>query len=83
MWQSCIELAWLQIELGGTFYIEQPKTCPSWQLEDRNTRYLLDELSSFAIRDQCFDGLTHPRTGLPMQKGTRIQTNDNSFIKMI
>ena len=80
LWQSCIELAWLQIELGGTFYIEQPKTCQSWQLEDRNTRYLLDELSSYAIRDQCVDGLTHPKTGLPMQKGTRIQTNDTSSI---
>ena len=54
MWQSCIALAWTQIELGGTFYIEQPKTCQSWQLEDRNTRYLLDELSSFRYSRSMF-----------------------------
>ena len=34
-WQSCIRLAWLQVELGGTFYIEQPQRCMSWQLEDQ------------------------------------------------
>ena len=83
MRQICIELAWRQVELGGTFYIEQPKTCQSWQLQDRNTRYLLDELSSYAIRDQCFDGLTHPTTGLPVHKGTRIQTNDTAFYQQI
>ena len=51
----------------------------SWQLKDQKTRYLLDELSTFCIRDQCFDGLQHPKSGYPMQKGTRIQTNDTSF----
>ena len=78
-WQSCIRLAWLQVELGGTFYVEQPQRCMSWQLKDQKTRYLLDELSTFCIRDQCFDGLQHPKSGYPMQKGTRIQTNDISF----
>ena len=34
-WQSCIRLAWLQVELGGTFYIEQPQRCMSWQLKDQ------------------------------------------------
>ena len=33
-WQSCIRLAWLQLELGGTFYIEQPLRCMSWKLQD-------------------------------------------------
>ena len=51
----------------------------SWQLKDQKTRYLLDELSTFCIRDQCFDGLQHPKSGYPMQKGTRIQTDDTSF----
>ena len=46
-----------------------------------NTRYLLDELSTKCIRDQCFDGLVHPKSGLPMQKGTTIQTNDLSFAR--
>ena len=41
-WQNCIKLAWLQIELGGTFYIEQPQTCGTWELKDRSTRQLLD-----------------------------------------
>ena len=34
-WQSCIRLAWLQMELGGTFYIEQPLRCMSWKLKDQ------------------------------------------------
>ena len=51
----------------------------SWRLQDSKTRHLLDPLSSYCIRDQCFDGLVHPKTGLPMQKGTRIQTNDATF----
>ena len=79
MWQSCIRLAWLQVELGGSFYIEQPQRCMSWRLQDSKTRYLLDQLSSYCIRDQCHDGLVHPKSGLPMQKGTRIQTNDATF----
>ena len=83
MWQSCIRLAWLQVELGGSFYIEQPQRCMTWRLQDKKTRYLLDQLSSYCIRDQCFDGLTHPKTGLPMQKGTRIQTNDAPFCHKI
>ena len=68
MWQSCIRLAWLQVELGGSFYIEQPQRCMSWRLQDSKTRYLLDQLSSYCVRDQCFDGLVHPKAGLPMQK---------------
>ena len=68
MWQSCIRLAWLQVELGGSFYIEQPQRCMSWRLQDSKTRYLLDQLSSYCIRDQCFDGLVHAKTGLPMQR---------------
>ena len=70
--QSCIRLAWLQVELGGTFYIEQPQRCVSWQLKDQRTRYLLDALSTSCIRDQCFDGLVHPKSGYPMQKGAMI-----------
>ena len=79
MWQSCIRLAKIQLELGGTFYIEQPQRCMSWTLEDPKTRHLIDDLSTYCIRDQCFDGLTHPKSGLPMQKSTRIQTNDTAF----
>ena len=79
MWQSCIRLAKIQFELGGTFYIEQPQRCMTWRLEDPKTRELVDELSTYCIRDQCFDGLTHPKSGLPMQKSTRIQTNDIAF----
>ncbi len=78
-WESCIRLASLQHELGGKLYIEQPQTCMTWRLEDDNTRFLVDQLSQFCIRDQCFDGLKHPKTGLPMRKSTRIQTNDASF----
>ena len=33
-WQSCIRLACLQVELGGTFYIEQPQRRMIWQLKD-------------------------------------------------
>ena len=80
-WQTCIRLAWLQVELGGLFYIEQPQSCMSWRLTDAKTRYLLDQLSTYCIRDQCFDGLKHPKNGLPMQKGTRIQTNDIQFAR--
>ena len=79
MWQSCIRLAKLQIELGGMVYIEQPQRCMSWSLQDQRTRQLIDELTTYCIRDQCFDALTHPKSGLPMQKGTRIQTNDRAF----
>ena len=32
-WQSCIILACRQVELGGTFYIEQPQRCMSWRLK--------------------------------------------------
>ena len=78
-WRNCIRLAWAQLELGGYFYIEQPQTCMTWKLEDTLTRQLLDELSSYCIRDQCFDGLTHPKSGKPMRKSTRIQSNDSSF----
>ena len=80
MWQSCIRLAWLQVELGGKFYIEQPERCMTWRRSDMNTQHLLDELSTKCIRDQCV-GLVHPKSGLPMQKGTRIQTNDLSFAR--
>ena len=34
MWQRCIRLAWLQVEFGGTFYIEQPQRSMSWRLQD-------------------------------------------------
>ena len=78
-WLNCIRLAWVQLELGGYFYIEQPQRCMTWRLEDMTTRQLVDELSSYCIRDQCFDGLKHPRSGKPMMKGTRIQSNDYSF----
>ena len=61
------------------FYIEQPLRCMSWRLMDPKTRYLLDELSTYCVRDQCFDDLQHPQTRYPMQKPTRIQTNDLSF----
>ena len=44
-WQTCIKLAWLQIELGGTFYIEQPQTCGTWKRKDRSTRQQLERLS--------------------------------------
>ena len=80
MWQSCLRLAWLQVELGGTFYIEQPQKCMSWRLQDPMTRLVM-EVSLRCIRGQCFDGLTHPKSGLPMQKSTRIQTNDVSFVR--
>ena len=79
-WSSCIRLAWVQLELGGYFYIEQPQSCMTWRLEDTSTRQLVGELSSYCIRDQCFDGLTHPKSGLPMKKGTHIQSNDSAFI---
>ena len=69
MWQSCIRLAWLQVELGGTFYIEQPQRCMSWRLQDSKTRYLLDQLSSYCIRDQCFDGLVHPKLVYQCKRG--------------
>ena len=38
-WHSCIRLAWLQVELGGTCYIVQPQRCMSWKLKDQKTRY--------------------------------------------
>ena len=80
-WQTCIRLAWLQVELGGMFYIEQPQRCMSWNLTDATTRYLLDQLSTYCIRDQCVDGLKHPKTGLPMQTGTMIPTTDIQFAR--
>ena len=78
-WRNCIRQAWVQLELGGYFYIEQPQRCMTWRLEDTMTRQLLDELSSYCIRDQCFDGLKHPRSGKPMKKGTHMQSNDSAF----
>ena len=30
-WRNCIRLAWVQLELGGYFYIEQPQTCMTWR----------------------------------------------------
>ena len=38
MWQSCIRLTWLQVELGGSFYREQPQRCMSWRLQGSKTR---------------------------------------------
>ena len=78
-WRNCIRLAWVQLELGGYFYIEQPQNCMTWKLEDTLTHQLVDELSSHCIRDQCLNGLAHPKSGLPMKKGTCIQSNDASF----
>ena len=78
-WHNCIRLAWLQLELGGYFYIEQPQTCYTWKLKDMYTRQLLDNLSSHCIRDQCFDGLVHPDSGKPVWQVSRIQSNDYSF----
>ena len=72
-WRNCIRLAWVQIELGGYFYIEQPQNCTTWKFEDMNTRQLVDRLSSYCISDQCFDGLQHPKSGKPMRKSTRVQ----------
>ena len=67
------------MELGGSFHIEQPLRCMSWKLQDPNTRNILDELATYCIRGQCFDDLRHPKTGYPMQKSIRIQTNDLAF----
>ena len=78
-WRNCIRLAWVQLELGGYFYIEQPQTCMTWKIEEPLIRQLVDGLSRHCIRDQCFDGLRHPRSGRPMRKSTRIQSNDSSF----
>ena len=52
----------------------------TWKLEDTLTRQLLGELSSYWVRDQCFDDFVHPRPGNPMQKSTRTQSNDHSFL---
>ena len=60
-----IRLAWVLLELGGYFYIEQPQTCMTWKLEDIYTRELLDGLSSYCVRDQCFDALVHPNLVYP------------------
>ena len=73
-WRNCIRLAWVQLELGGYFYIEQPQECPAWQSQDTQTRQLLSDLSTSCIRYQCFDGSRHPRTGRPVKKSTRIQS---------
>lgn len=51
----------------------------TWTLDDPITRSLIDDLSTYCIRDQCCDGLTHPRFGFPMKQSTRIQTNDTAF----
>ena len=56
-WQNCLRLAWVQLELGGYFYIEQPQTCRTWSLQDTLTRQMLDGFSKSCNRDQCFDGL--------------------------
>ena len=44
------------------------------------TRQLLGTLSAHRVRDQCFDGLVHPKSGLPMRESTRIQSHDTSFL---
>ena len=54
----------------------------SWNLQDQITRQLLDELSTYCIRDQCFDGSAHLKSGWSMQKCTRIQTNDAEFARL-
>ena len=69
------------MELGGQFYLAQPKTSETWQLADTSTQQLIKEYSEYCVRDQCFDGQVHSRTGGPMQKSTRIQSNDLEFVK--
>ena len=65
-----------QQQLGGQFYIEQPWTCGTWKLTDKLTRSIR-ESSTYCRRDQCVYGLLRPTNKLPMEKATRIQTNDN------
>ena len=72
LWQSCIRLAWIQIELGGLVYIEDQQTCMTWRLQDGVTRQLLYHLSTCCIRDQCVDNLQHPTSGQPMQKAPGV-----------
>ena len=50
-WHSSMRLAWVQLELGGYFYIEQPQTCSTWKINDTLTHYILWESSSYCIRD--------------------------------
>ena len=78
-WHNCMRLAWLQLELGGYYYIEQPQKCVTWNLRDTLTRQICGALSSKCVRDQCFDNRKHPRTGRPLQQSTRIQSNDRAF----
>ena len=80
MWRNCIQVALAQLELGGYFYIEQPHSSVNWKSQDTSSRQLLDDLSSPCIRDQCFDNLNHPRSGRPVSKSSRIQSNDASFV---
>ncbi len=79
-WHGCMHLAWVQADMNGYFYIEQPENCVTWHLKDTLTRYVLDARSSRCIRDLCFDGMKHPRSGKPLQRSTRIQSNDASFV---
>ena len=64
-WKNCMRLAWVLIELGGYFYTERPQACKTWRVDDTLTRQITDGLSSYCIGDQCFDGLTHPKSGNP------------------
>ena len=62
-------------KLGGQWYLEQPQSCGTWKFDDADTKYVL-QWSMQCHRDQCVDGLTHPKTGLPMKKPPRKQTHD-------
>ena len=79
IWRNVLRLIAQQIEQGGQFYLEQPTSCGSWRLDDRDTDNLVNS-SFFCMRHQCMDGLVHPKSGLPMKKSTRIQSNDERFV---
>ena len=78
VWKNCMRLCLAQQQLGGQFYIEQPWTCGTWKLTDKLTKSVLEN-STYCRRDQCVDGLINPENKLPMEKGTRIQSNDSYF----
>ena len=80
MWQNCNQLALVQLELGGYFYNEQPQNSLTWKSQDTSSRQLLDDLSTPCIRGQCFDNLKHPKSGRPVSKSSRIQSNDAAFV---
>ena len=73
-----MRLCILQNQLGGFWYIEQPRSSSHWRNTDSLTYEVL-HTSNYALRDLCADGLVHPQSQLPLHRTLRVQSNSKVF----